>query len=764
MSELLEFYATCSKGFEQLLAEELKRLKAQRVRPLKGGVAFFGTKTDGYRICLWSRMASRVLRVVARVSAQSADELYRDVTVLSWMDFIGPDATIAVKARGGNSTLHNSQFCALKVKDAICDSLRAQRGVRPNVAPQRPDVPIWVSIHHKKATIYLDYAGEPLHKRGYRLSDKADKNTSLSETLAAGMLVWGGWDRLASPAVRHAHPQGEDGQDTMQAPAFVDVRCTDATLVLEAAMMATDRAPGIARDYWGFEGNADFDDKAFDALLAEADDRFEKALEYAPVILGIGQDSQAIARAQEQARRAGLSRIVSFVCGSVADLPSIIGAYSLDRSTPGFIALSTVQSFQEPRDSLDTLYVALSCGLDQLTSSWRMCVLTQDELFDASVGYDAQRVLPIYIGSHEATLRDYQLGVSCKEELSVTTIDGKATTVVVSSNHAEQFAARLRKMIKQRRKWAARNHIHAYRLYDADLPDYAVSIDVFEEKDTHDCYVLINEYQAPKQIDPQKAVRRFKDACSVTQALLAIPEDHVFTRVRRQARGGSQYHQEEHQSHRLIVEEDHLPVEIDLSGYLDTGLFLDHRITRSMVGSMAAGKRFLNLFAYTGVATLHAAAQGALKTTTVDMSQTYLDWARRNMQRAGFGQNNHHFVKADVLAWVDKQAERAGSDAGSVDLYDVVFLDPPTFSNSKTMGRRTWDIQRDHVMLLSKVVKLVASGGTIVFSGNLRNFKLDDVAIENLGLTIENITAQTIPEDFSRNPRIHFCYVLTKCR
>ena len=177
------------------------------------------------------------------------------------------------------------------------------------------------------------------------------------------------------------------------------------------------------------------------------------------------------------------------------------------------------------------------------------------------------------------------------------------------------------------------------------------------------------------------------------------------------------------------------------------------------MGSLARGKRFLNLFAYTGVATLHAAAQGAQETTTVDMSQTYLDWARRNMQRCGFTGPEHHFVRADVLSWVKQHPAGSGSAEG---LYDVVFLDPPTFSNSKTMGQRTWDIQRDHAELLAQVVRLVAPGGTIVFSGNLRSFKLDEQAIAALGLTIENITAQTIPEDFSRNPRIHFCYLLTK--
>lgn len=773
MSETFEYFATCPKGFEQLLADELKRLRAQRVRPLKGGVAFFGTKTDGYRVCLWSRIASRVLRVVGRVSAISAEELYQGVKALPWVNLIGPRATISVAARGGNEALRNSQFSALKVKDAVCDSLRAQRGFRPDVAPHRADVPLWVSIHNKKATISIDYAGESLHRRGYREQGETVE-APLKEALAAGMLVWGGWDHLASPALRRAEAKRK-GQSILDAPAFVDPTCGSGTLVLEAAMMATDRAPGLSRDYWGFEGNADFDAEAFDALLADADDRFEAGLKSAPCMVGSDIDPRAIEIAKGNARRAGLADVVQFDCANVSELSDTLKRFGIDTQTPGFIACNPPYGVRLLRDSLDAFYSELSKGLDCLSDAWRMCVISPDSLIDSSLGYDTQRSLSVYNGALEAVLRDYQLGTSCKQALRVVTLDGREITVTVSSGHAEQFAARLRKMIKARRKWATKNNIHAYRVYDADLPDYAVSVDVFEEKGTQNIYVLVSEYQAPKEVDPQKAARRFNDACAVAQALFEVPDDRLFTRVRRQDRGGSQYRKESHQSYSIIVEEEGLPIEVDLSGYLDTGLFLDHRITRSLVGNMAQGKRFLNLFAYTGVATLHAAAQGASRTTTVDMSQTYLDWARRNMQRAGFTGQAHRFIRADVLSWVENQAKQqiqsdtatAGSvgvagAADSTDRYDVVFLDPPTFSNSKTMGKRTWDIQRDHVKLLSNVVDLVAPGGTIVFSGNLRSFKLDEQEVSNLGLAIENITAQTIPEDFSRNPRIHFCYVLTK--
>ena len=753
----LEFFATCPQGFEHILADELKRLRAQSVRPLKGGVAFFGSKVEGYRVCLWSRIASRVLRVMGRVDAHDADALYHGVKALPWASVVADGSTIAVTARGTNDSLRNSQFVGLKVNDAVCDRLRETRGKRPDVQPQRPDVPIWISLHGNKATVSIDYAGESLHRRGYRVPGETVE-APLKEALAAGMLVWGGWDRVAAPALRRAKAQHEGTDEIAQAPAFVDPACGSGTLVLEAAMMATDRAPGLSRDYWGFEGCADFDADAFDDLLADADERFEQGLEGAPHLFGFDIDSQAVGIARGNARRLGLASYVTFGCADCADLQTSLQQNKVSLDGPGFVAINPPYGMRLLAHGLEGFYEHLSKGLRILPDTWNMVVITPDSGFDAAVGFSANRTLPVYNGAIEACLRSYRLGHSSIVEAPMVTLEGIETKVAVTSDHALQFAARLRKMAKARRKWARKNDIHAYRIYDADLPDYAVAVDLFEEQDTGAVNVLVTEYQAPKEIDPQKATCRFKDACAVTAVILGVPEERMFTRVRRQAKGGSQYRREEHVSHRIIVEEAGHPFELDLSGYLDTGLFLDHRITRSLVGEMAADKRFLNLFAYTGTASVYAACGGAASTTTVDMSQTYLDWAKRNMKRAGFTGRMHRFVRADVLSWIERAAEE---EAGC---YDLVFLDPPTFSNSKTMGQRTWDIQRDHGELLRLVRRLLAPGGTIVFSGNLRSFKLDEVKVRACGLGIENITAQTIPEDFSRNPKIHFCYLLTDLR
>ncbi len=752
MESQFEYFATCPQGFERLLADELKRLGAFRVRPLKGGVVFFGGKEQGYRACLWSRIASRVTRVLARVDAHDAEALYAGVKTIHWEEYIAPGSTIAVSARGGNAALRNTQFVALKVKDAVCDRMRAITGERPDVSPLRPDVPLWVSLHANKATIALDYAGESLHRRGYRLSGETVE-APLKEALAAGMLIWGGWDKAASPAVRRAVQKRKGGEGLADAPVFIDPVCGSGTLVLEAAMMATDRAPGLSRDYWGFAGCADFDAELFDSILSDADDRFEAGMQNLPVMVGADTDEKAVALAQASAKRLGFGKCLQFMVADCVHLEQTLSRVGVTTSEPGFIAMNPPYGVRLLAGELDKFYKKLVQGLRSLSDSWHMVAITPDATFDSSVGYDACEVLPVYNGAIEATLRKYRLGNTFMVDAALITLEGKEQTVAVSSDHALQFAARLRKMAKARRKWAKKNNIYAYRIYDADLPDYVVAVDIFEDDTSGEHYLLITEYQAPKEIDQQKAARRFKDACTVAQALLEISDSCVFTRVRKQAKGGSQYRKKAHCSHTIIVREAHYLFEVDLSGYLDTGLFLDHRITRSLVGKLASGKHFLNLFAYTGTASVYAAGGKALSTTTVDMSQTYLDWAKRNMERAGFTGREHSFIRADVLSWVKRAA-------AAEKRFDLVFLDPPTFSNSKTMGERTWDIQRDYAQLLADVSDLINPGGRIIFSGNLRSFKLDEGALTRLGFVVENITAQTIPEDFSRNPKIHFCYLL----
>lgn len=734
--ETYEFFARCASGFEPLLATELKNLKARRVRPLKGGVAFFGTVTDAYRACLWSRVASRVLLVLARIDAHDADALYEGVRSIDWTAHVGEGASIAVYAHGMNENLRNTQFTAVKVKDAVCDFLCDARGTRPDVAPKRPDVSIDVAVRSEKAAVALDLSGEPLHRRGYR-KESVQTEAPLKETLAASIVLAAGWEKIAR------------GGGT-----FVDPMCGSGTLAIEAAMVAADMAPGIMRDYWGFLGWKGHDESAWNALLDEADERLAVGLSTMPRIIGEDIDAASVGIAQENAKRAGLAERVEFFEADAARLGEHMGSCG----ETGLVAVNPPYGERLSSEAqLPAVYAALAEGLGAVPDGWTLAVITPDAAIDAALGLVPAQAIKLFNGRIETALRIYEVASPDRVELPVVSLSGEERSVVVAERNSDQFAARFRKVAKERMKWARKNDIACFRLYDADLPDYAVAIDLYlgAGRSTDERFVHISEYEAPSSIDADRALRRYRDVLALVPAILDVDSSHVFSKTRRRDKGGGQYRDARGRSRVAWTKESGYLFEIDLGGYLDTGIFLDHRKTRELVGSMAEGARFLNLFAYTGTASVHAAGGGAASTVTVDLSQTYLSWAERNMKLNGFSGRAHQFVRADVSRWISE--ERASKRR-----YDLIFVDPPTFSNSKAMGKDTWSVQRDHVELLIGVSRLLAKGGRAIFSCNLRSFKPDMETLERYGVRLTDITADTIPEDFARNPRIHKCYLVER--
>jgi 23S rRNA (guanine2445-N2)-methyltransferase / 23S rRNA (guanine2069-N7)-methyltransferase len=310
------------------------------------------------------------------------------------------------------------------------------------------------------------------------------------------------------------------------------------------------------------------------------------------------------------------------------------------------------------------------------------------------------------------------------------------------SGGREAFANRLEKNARHLRKWARREGVSCWRVYDKDLHDYACAIDLYGSK------VHVQEYERPPKIDEAKAKERIDEVVAAVPEVLEVSPSDVFVKVRRRQKGGGQYEKLDEKRELFEVSEGGHRFLVNLGDYLDTGLFLDHRITRRMIGEMASGKRFLNLFAYTGSATVYAAKGGAVSTTTVDLSNTYLDWAAKNFELNGLEPGKHEIVRADCLVWIPQGAAR----------YDLIFLDPPTFSTSKKM-EGTFDVQRDHVPLIRAAARLLAPGGVLLFSNNFRRFEIDRAGLS--GLEIEDITARTIPEDFRRNPKIHNAWRIT---
>ena len=737
-----ELFARCARGFEDVLASELKGLHLRQVRPLKGGVAFFGATVDAYRACLHSRIATRIQLVLARVEAGTAQNLYDGAAAFAWEEHLAPGATIAVQAHGQNAALRNTQFTALKVKDAVCDRMREKRGTRPDVDAKNPDFAIDVSLHRSKATLYLNLSGPSLHRRGYR-QEGVQTTAPLKETLAAGMLLASGWDELAR-----------------QGSAFADPMCGSGTLAIEAALIATHRAPGLLRERWGFSGWLKHDQDAWCSLVDEA--RGQAKGEYAAPIVACDCDSQAVRIACDNAERAGVGDVVRFACCDASKLPEQLGHAARKRGgqlpSQGLVAVNPPYGERmSTADELPDTYASLARAVADLPAGWRLAAITPDATIDTALGRVPERVLECNNGPLEAQVRIYRADPAQHQSVQVVSLAGVQHSVGVAEKNSEQFAARLRKVARERAKWARKAGVSCYRVYDADLPDYAFAIDVYEADGSceRQRFVRMAEYQAPDTVDQDRAARRFSDACALVPAVLDIDRSQLFSKVRRREKGGGQYRDARERPRVVRVREAAYTFEVDLAGHLDTGLFLDHRETRRMIQDMAADARFLNLFAYTGTATVYAAGGGAAQTTTVDMSRTYLDWAQRNMRANGFAGPEHVFERCDVLEWVER-SKRSGV------AFDLIFCDPPTFSNSKSMGKRTWSVHRDHADLIQNLSSLLAQDGTLVFSTNLRTFKLDEQALDACGLVARNVTAETIPHDFERTPKVHRCYLVRR--
>ncbi|MFA7536428.1 MAG: bifunctional 23S rRNA (guanine(2069)-N(7))-methyltransferase RlmK/23S rRNA (guanine(2445)-N(2))-methyltransferase RlmL [Desulfuromonadales bacterium] len=708
---LLDFFATAPKGMEQLLADELRALGATAVDAGRGGVAFRGPLATGYRACLWSRTASRVLLPLARFKAPTPEALYAGINEMPWEEHLAPEGTLTVDFTLAQSQITHSHFAALKVKDAVVDRFRDRFGVRPSIDRARPDLRLNVYLYRDSARVGLDLSGESLHRRGYREEGAA---APLKENLAAAILLLAGWPELARAG----------------AP-FVDPLCGSGTLPIEAALLAGDVAPGLLRPHFGFLGWKGHDGAAWDALLADARQRAAEGKRRLPAIIGFDAEASAVRAALANIERAGLHGLVH------AEKRELSAAEAPRGAAGGLLAANPPYGERLGEEkALVSLYARLGEALQTRFAGWRAAVFTGNERLGMRLGLAPARTDILFNGPIECRL----LHFAAAEHPGATAF----------SAGGEMFANRLRKNLKNLRRWAQREGVDCYRVYDADLPEYAVAVDFYQGDGR---WAHVQEYAAPNTIDAQKAEARLREALAVIPAVLEIPPAHVFFKVRQRQRGKAQYEKQQEAGEFHEVREGGRRLLVNFTDYLDTGLFLDHRPVRRMIGELAAGKSFLNLFAYTGAATVHAAAGGARQTTTVDMSRTYLDWAKRNLALNGYAARQHELIQADCLTWLAEEARRGRRQ------WDLIFLDPPTFSASKRMTQ-AFDVQRDHVTLIRQAVSLLAAGGVLFFSTNFRKFRLDAAALADLRVT--ELTGATIPADFARDPKIHQVWRIAK--
>jgi len=721
----MKFFVSCAKGLEYLLVDELQALGAARATATLAGANVEGTLADAQRAVLWSRLASRVLWPLAEFDCPDERALYEGASALPWHEHLAAGHTLAVDAHVSGEAITHARYAAQRVKDAVVDGFRARGLERPSVDVESPDLRLNLSLRKARAVLSVDLGGGPLHRRGWRA---ARHEAPLKENLAAGVLLRGGWPALYA----------EGG-------ALLDPMCGSGTLLIEGALMAAGVAPGLGRMTIAAaesDAGADavlptrwrgFDAAAWRMQVAEARDRAAGGLAALRAAFhGSDLDPQAVSAARANAQAAGVAAAIAFEVRDIAALAPPPAARGLAVCNPPY----------DRRLAADAvLYRRLGDALRRAVPAWRASLLCGDAGLAQATGLRAARKYQVFNGALECAL------IVCDP---VQPAPREAGAPRELGEGARMFANRLERNLRRLKGWRSGEQVGCFRAYDADLPEYAAAIDVYaEDGGAQRTFLHVQEYAAPAEIPEADVRRRRHELLAAAREVFGVPHEQVALKTRERGKGGSKYGRMQQRGERMAVRENGARLWVNLFDYLDTGLFLDHRPLRRRMAREARGKRFLNLFCYTGVASVQAAVAGAAQTTSVDLSATYLQWCADNLALNGLGGAAHRLVQADAVAWLE--AERG--------LYDVVFCDPPTFSNSARAD--DFDVQREHVRLLRAAVARLAPDGVLYFSNNFRRFRLDEDAVAQFA-RCQEISAQTIPPDFERNARIHRAWRLTR--
>ena len=711
-SAMLTLVATAAFGLEAVVVRELEQLgyAARVARP--GRIEFAGDFSAVCRANLWLRSADRVLVQLANFPCADFDALFDTARALPWEEWIAADAAIPVRGRSLKSQLTSVPAIQRTVKKAIVEQLGAhfQLTTLPETGPP---VPVEVALLDDEARVSVDTTGDGLHRRGYRtLTGQAQ----LRETLAAGLVQLSFW--------RPGRP-------------LVDPFCGTGTLMIEAVLLGRRLAPGRRREFAAEHWTAS-SSNAWRTAREEADDLALPPLTERPI--GTDIDAEALQLARYHAQQAGVCNDIHFQQQAFEDLQSSREYGCTIMNPPYGLRMGEAEE-------IAALYRSLPDVLRRL-KTWSHFILSARDDLEQLVGQPADRRRKLYNAQIACTYYQFYgpRPLRPNEYASIESEPLPAFGGLLSEapRQAEEFANRLRKRARHLRRWPTKRGITCYRLYERDIPEVPLVVDRYEGA------LHIAEFERPHERTAAQHADWLDLMVRTAGEVLETPHKLIFVKHRAPQRGTEQYSHFAEQRVTRVVQEGGLKFLVNLSDYLDTGLFLDHRITRGMVREAAAGKNFLNLFAYTGAFTVYAAAGGAVRTTSVDLSANYLDWAAENLRLNGFGGDGHRLVREDASEYL---ASLQGGE-----LFDFAVVDPPTYSNSKRL-EHDWDIQRDHAPLLNQLIKHMTPGGLIFFSTNSRRFKLDEPSLT--GVEVRDITSKTIPADF-RNQRIHRCWRMVK--
>jgi 23S rRNA (guanine2445-N2)-methyltransferase / 23S rRNA (guanine2069-N7)-methyltransferase len=723
--------ASCSRGLAPLLADELRSFGFV-VKEAPHGVWFWGGLPAAYKAVLWSRLASRVMLTLVEGVVNSETDMTDLLRSVDWSQWLKPQGSLAIEFHGKLPFIRHTQFGAQKVKDIIADWYREQTGQRPSVDADAPDLRLQAWADHGQFSIAVDMSGYGLHARGYRLEAGA---APMRETLAAGLLMKSGWLDIARAG-----------------GALVDPMCGSATLLIEGAWMAADVAPGLIKQQQvGFRRHANYDAYLWTELVTEAKLRAADGLRHLPRLIGFDHNQWVLKKAQENVRRAGLQ-------DHIALAPLALGQWRNEGWQSGLVIVNPPYGERLGEvEALKSTYQLLGKTLLAECNGWQAAIYTSNESLGHWLGLRAEKMHAFANGSLDGKLLRLTLRADAVKQAPIDIDLNLVANVcahradLAQSEGAQMFANRLRKNFKQFEKQAKKEAVFAYRVYDADMPEYAYAIDLYhgEQQD----WVQIQEYAPPRSVDEKAARRRLFEAMSVVPSVLGVDASHCHFKRRQVHKRNSQYQAQSDQHLFDWVKEGNCRFLVDLTGYLDTGLFLDHRPIRQWLAQQAKGKHCLNLFCYTGSASVHMAKGGAASVTSIDLSNTYLGWAQENAAENELPLANQklYWERDDVLDWLKAMADLPDHARPR---YDLIFCDPPSFSNSKKMAG-TLDVQRDHVRMIADMGMLLAKDGILVFSTNLRGFKLDMAAMQAMGWQVTEMTKMSLGFDFIRNAKIH---------
>ena len=715
----MRWLAACPKGIEPLLAAEIRDLGGEVERETHLGVLWQGDLQTAYRFCLWTRLASRLLYPLQESQVDNVDQLYQVARDVDWQTVFPVGASFRIDFHGKTDFVRNTQFGAQKVKDGIVDNFREELGARPSVAKDG-DVRIEAQLRKGKLALYFNVSGDSLHRRGYRLQPG---KAPLKENLAAAILIRAGWPEILK-----------------QGGHLVDPMCGSATLLIEAGMMAADVAPGLNRQQWGFERWQRHNRKLWLEEVEQARQRRTDGLAgMKNRLYGFDIDPEQLNAATKNLERSGLRSHIHLERRSIENL-----RIQKETAEQGGLVVCNPPYGERLSElpQLAPLYQDFNDATLRLLPHWKLAVFTANTDLSKSIRRPLDKQYRFMNGKIQTRL------------LVLGEADEKSSAPAPSRirGPVEAFANRLKKNLKPLNKWAKREQIQAYRLYDADIPEYAVAVDLYRDANTAAEWLHVQEYVPPKSIDEEKSERRLLDVLAALPEVTGVPAEQIILKRRERQSGKRQYEKQDRETSRFEVLEGQARVLVNLKDYLDTGLFLDHRPTRLDIAKRCAalpkGTRMLNLFCYTAVGSLHAALAGA-RTTSVDMSRTYLNWGKDNFSTNNLNLNDHEFIQADCLQWLKDAAQTGGNQ------YDLIFMDPPTFSNSKRM-EGVLDVQRDHVQLVQDAMALLKPGGLLIFSNNFRKFEIDHNALSDFA--IENVSHKSVPQDFARRKNIHMCF------